>query len=320
MRNRLLCLAGSLAFGALVSACSDGPTLSAPSDGIRAARAYGTDAAAKRGEAAFTCVTRVARTSGPYWWTAATTVIRFPAAELDWDGRTIPYRYRGYTPANRVVAGVDCQIPATDAAISRMNRRLKVEHWQRVGSGSPSGGARLSVSGAAYGDVALMPVAGVAKWCGEGQIGTYPNCWPITSPSVTGTVGDPGGDGWDWGGGTDEGTAPDDAAAFSEGPIAWTICVLGFVGSTMSVMEVADKFQAWHTAWQDALGAYALWQATVQNNADPVIQQLYEYEYRQARQRQDDARGAVMSATDTSYVRLGLAALGCGAVALAPTP
>jgi hypothetical protein len=245
-------------------------------------------------------------------------VIRFPAAELDPGGRTIPYRYRGYTPTNRVVAAVDCLIPATDAAISRMNRRLKVEHWYRVGSGSPSGGARLSVGDAAYGDVALLPVAGVTTWCGEGQIGTYPSCFPITSPTVAPPEGDPG-DGWDWGG-SDGGTAPDDAAAFSEGPIAWAICVLGFVGSTVSVASVADKFQAWHTAWQDALGAHALWQVTVENNADPVIQQLYEYQYKQARQRQEDARGAVMSATNTSYIPLGVAALGCGAVALAPTP
>jgi hypothetical protein len=264
-------------------------------------------------------MTRVARASGPHAWTAATAVIRFPAAELDPAGRTIAYRYRGYTPTNRVVAGVDCLIPATDAAISRMNRRLKVERWDRVGSGSPSGGARLSVSGAAYGDVALLPVVGVATWCGEGQIGTYPNCWPITSPTATGTVGGAGDDGWDWGG-TDGGTAPDAAAAFSEGPLAWAICVLGFVGSTMSVAEVADKFQAWHTAWQDALGIYALWQATVENNADPVIQQLYEYQYRQALQRQEDARGDVVSATKTSSFTLGLAALGCGALVLAPTP
>ncbi len=156
------------------------------------------------------CVTRVARTSGPYRWTAAKTVIRFPAAEVDPGGRTIPYRYRGYTSTNRVVAGVDCQIPATDAAVSRMNRRLKVDRWHRVGSGSPARGARRSVGGTSFGDVALLPVAGVATWCGEGQIGTYPNCFPITSPTVTGSEGDP--DGWDWGGsdGGDEGTEPDD--------------------------------------------------------------------------------------------------------------
>jgi hypothetical protein len=73
-------------------------------------------------------------------------------------------------------------------------------------------------------------------------------------------------------------------------------------------------------AWQDALGIYALWQATVENNADPVIQQLYEYQYRQALQRQEDARGGVVSATKASSFTLGLAALGCGALALAPTP
>jgi hypothetical protein len=108
--------------------------------------------------------------------------------------------------------------------------------------------------------------------------------------------------------------------AFSEGPIAWALCVLAIGGSTLSVLDVADKFQAWHTAWQDALGIYALWQATVQNNADPVIQQLYEYQYKQARQRQDDARGDVESATKMSYIALGSYAVACGALALAPTP
>jgi|GEM_PF-3582831 len=318
MRNRFLCLAGSLALGTLVSACSDAPTLQSPGEG-GAARTYRTDVAARRGGAAIACVTRVARTSGPHAWTAAATVVRFPAAELDPDGRTIAYRYRGYTPTNQVVAGVDCLIPATDAAISRMNRRLKVDRWDRVGSGSSSPGARLSVSGAGYGDVALLPVTGVATWCGEGQIGTYPHCWNTTSGTVSPTDGDAGDDGWDWGG-SDGGTAPDAAAAFSEGPLAWTICVLGFVGSTMSVLDVADKFQTWHTAWQDALGIYALWQATVQNNADPVTQQLYEYQYKQARQRQEDALGDVHSATNMSYVTLGLAAFACGALALAPTP
>lgn len=328
MMNRSRYLAGVLTLGLLLAACSEGPTLQLPETAESTREPVAGAAIGSRRGTDLVCVTRVARASGPYRWTAATTAVRFPAAELDPAGRTIDYRYRGYTPANRVVAAVDCAIPATEAAIQRMNRRLKVEQWHRVGSGSPSDGARLSMGTASYDDlgsegstVALKPVSGTAKWCGVGYIGTYPNCWSITSGTVTGGEPD-SGDGWDWGGTGEEGegTEPDNAAAFSEGPIAWAICVLGLVGSTMSVMDVADKFQAWHAAWQDALGAHALWQATVQNNADPVTQQLYEYQYRQARQRQEDAKGDVQSATNMSYVGLGLAALGCGAVALAPTP
>lgn len=88
----------------------------------------------------------------------------------------------------------------------------------------------------------------------------------------------------------------------------------------MSVYDVLDKFQAWHTAYVDATGAFDLWQATVQNGSDPTIQQLYEYQYRQARQRQEDAKSSVSSATDTSYFALASFAIACGAFALAPTP
>jgi hypothetical protein len=91
-------------------------------------------------------------------------------------------------------------------------------------------------------------------------------------------------------------------------------------GTTISVFDVLDKFQTWHSAYADATGAYELWMATVQNNADPAIQQLYEYQYKQARQRQEDAKGDVSSSTNVSYVALATFAVSCGAFALMPTP
>ena len=91
-------------------------------------------------------------------------------------------------------------------------------------------------------------------------------------------------------------------------------------GSTLSVYDVLDKFKAWHAAYLDARGAYDLWQATVQNGADPTVQQLYEYQYKQARQRQEDAKADVHSSTKISYVALGTFAFSCGVVALAPVP
>lgn len=100
----------------------------------------------------------------------------------------------------------------------------------------------------------------------------------------------------------------------------WGGCILGIVGGTMSVYDVADKFEAWYDAYQSAQGAYNLWMATVQNSADPAIQQLYEYQYRQAHQRQEDAKADVSSSTKTSALTLAGAALACGALALAPTP
>ena len=50
------------------------------------------------------------------------------------------------------------------------------------------------------------------------------------------------------------------------------------------------------------------------------MQQLYEYQYRQARQRQEDAKQAVSAATNISYLALGGFAVACGAAVLAPTP
>lgn len=88
----------------------------------------------------------------------------------------------------------------------------------------------------------------------------------------------------------------------------------------MSIYDVADKFQAWYDAYQSAQGAYNLWMATVENDAEPAIQQLYHYQYRQAYQRQEDAKADVSSSTKTSAITLGGAALVCGALALAPTP
>jgi hypothetical protein len=59
---------------------------------------------------------------------------------------------------------------------------------------------------------------------------------------------------------------------------------------------------------------------TLQNNASSYIQQLYEYQYRQALQRQEDAKGAVSEAVNTSGWALAGAAVACGATALVPTP
>ena len=55
---------------------------------------------------------------------------------------------------------------------------------------------------------------------------------------------------------------------------------------------------------------------TVENHADALTQQLDEYQYKQARLRREDAKGAVVEATNTSYIALAGAAIGCGAAAL----
>ncbi|HET7463012.1 MAG TPA: hypothetical protein VFJ82_17295 [Longimicrobium sp.] len=164
----------------------------------------------------------------------------------------------------------------------------------------------------AAGEIVLPVVEGTA--CRYG--GDYPFCAPPPAPDGTGPGTEPDGGI----GGTSPTTPPDADQAYTQGPIAWGACILAIGGSTLSVYDVLDKFEAWHDAYVDARGAYALWQATVQNNAEPAIQQLYEYQYKQARQRQEDAKGDVSSSTNMSFVALGSFALTCGALALAPTP
>jgi len=155
--------------------------------------------------------------------------------------------------------------------------------------------------------------------------GEYPNCKP--APTTAGDAGvaptpssDPAAPA-NGGGGT---SPPSDSTAavspYASGPLLWGACILGIVGSTVSIYDMADSFTKWHDAYVNAQNAYNLWQVTVQNNADPVTQQLYEFEYRHAYERQQDAAGVVSSSTKTSVMTLVGAGIACGALALAPTP
>lgn len=204
---------GVLGVIVLAAACADLPTDSVRLPSESRAEPTSILDPSPRKDGGFTCVMRLARPSDPSSWSRAETGVTFPAAELDPQGRTIEYRYRGYTPSNRIVAAVDCVIPATDAAVERMNRKLKVTRWHRVGSAAPRSGTRLSVGSASFDlntedtSISLAPVTGTARWCGTGYIGTYPNCYPISS----GTPSQPEADGeWTWWEGSGTGTAPDD--------------------------------------------------------------------------------------------------------------
>lgn len=204
---------GLLGVIVLAAACADLPTDSVHIPSESRAEPISILDPSPRTDGGFTCVMRLARSSDPSSWSRAETGVAFPVAELDPQGRTIEYRYRGYTPSNQIVAAVDCVIPATDAAVERMNRKLKVTRWHRVGSAAPRSGARLSVGSASFDlntedtSISLAPVTGTAQWCGTGYIGTYPNCYPISS----GTPSTPEPDGeWTWWEGADTGTEPDD--------------------------------------------------------------------------------------------------------------
>ena len=130
-------------------------------------------------------------------------------------------------------------------------------------------------------------------------------------------------DTWGGGGGGDPAPPEDDtdpAKSYQQGPLLWTVCVLAMLNSTYTVAQVGDKFASWYAAYQEAEGLLRLYQTIVENNPDPAIRQLYEYQYKQARQRQEDARGAVSEATGASAWALLGAGLACGASVLAPTP
>jgi hypothetical protein len=218
---------------------------------------------------------------------------------------------------------VNCVIPHSDDAISQVDKALGVNRGRDYGNSSnhgPKFDTTCDVNGCVLDGV-------TATGCTWG--GVWPNCYAQPSSLAQMQCGamDPycsgGGGGSDTGWTTyGSGSTPDpgDGNAFNQGPLLWGGCVLGVIGSGLSIYQVADAFQSWYDSYQAAEGAYNIWQATVTNHADPLTRQLYEYEYRQARQRQEDMKGAVASATNTSYVALGAAALACGALVLAPTP
>ncbi|HEX8694071.1 MAG TPA: hypothetical protein VF746_16740 [Longimicrobium sp.] len=214
MLTRCRAAVGALALAILTTACADLP--SAPDSArIDAAQTQVTPASPGRLQS-FVCITRLARPGEPSTWSAAVTRVRFSASELDPEGRTTAYRYRGYTPGDQIVAAVDCVIPATDAAVARMNRWLDVDRWHRLGSTPGNPGVRLSMGSARFEEVessetALAPVVATGQWCGPNQIGTYPECYPITSgtPPIDEPTTDPYSD-WTWWGGVDTETEPDD--------------------------------------------------------------------------------------------------------------
>lgn len=132
--------------------------------------------------AVFRCRTALAGADPAQPWRHAVKAVRFPAAELAADGRTVRYVYRGYRDATTLTAVADCRIPATPAAIARMGRKLDARR---------SGQANMDQS--VLSSVELAPLTVIA--CGPGYIGEYPNCYPVQTPTTGGTTSP--GDFWD---------------------------------------------------------------------------------------------------------------------------
>lgn len=311
-----------------LTACQDLPTAVVTS-AREPARSSQPNAGGRHiGEVQFYCIEgRWSRTAASGWETRLDTLF-FTRAELDGSGRHVLYHYRQSSTAGKPLSAADCVVPYTEAALRRVDRFFRI----RDGGGAEQYKARqgmitlLSDCVETKEGCPMNPITVIAP---PPEPPTCEACGSTQLPPGGGGDGDGGGDsgGWPSGGGDsgsgdggDDDDPQEEDSAYKQGPLLWAVCILAVLGSTYAISEVAAKFEAWYKAYQDAEGAQRLWQATVQNNTDPVTQQLYEYQYKQARSRQEDARGDVASATNASYFALAAAALTCGATALIPVP
>jgi len=323
--KRSLTVRGLSAVLLFLAACQDLPTsvVTREPAGLRQLSSAGRHI----GEVRFYCVEgRRSRTAATGWETRVDTLF-FPRAELDGAGRHVLYHYRQSSAGGKPLSAADCVVPYTEAALRRVDRFFLI----RDGGGAEQFKTRQGMvtilsdcTNRQDSQCLLEPVTVVAP---PAQPPTCEACGSTQRPRDGGDGdGDGGSDngGWPSGGGDSADGGDEDPdqeqSAYKEGPLLWAACILALMGSTYTVAEVAGKFEAWYKAYQDAEGAQRLWQATVQNNSPSSTQQLYEYQYKQARLRQEDARGDVASATNASYFALATAAIACGATALVPTP
>lgn len=128
--------------------------------------------------------------------------VRFPQSEAAPAGATRSYQYRGYANGADLVLYSNCEIPATDAAVRRMNAIFRVKQ-DRGSQGPPTSGPVL-MGCVSEGSCTLDPITVTA--CQYG--GEYPNCnvpgdgdhdydWCGFWNECGGGSG-----GWDWSGGS----------------------------------------------------------------------------------------------------------------------
>lgn len=310
-----------------LGACQDLPTSVPTSPHASTVRSTQLSSAGRHtGEVQFYCVEGRRSWTAVNSWETRVDTLYFPRAELDGAGRHVLYHYRQSSTAGKPLSAADCVVPYTEAALRRVDRFFRV----RDGGGAEQFRARqemITILTDCVETEAGCPLSPVTVVAPPPQPPTCEACGSTQLPGGGGGEGGADSGGWPSGGGDsgsgdggDDDDPEEEQSAYQQGPLLWAVCILAIVGSTQSIWEVANKFEAWYKAYQDAEGAQRLWQATVQNNPDPVTQQLYEYQYKQARLRQDDAKGDVSSATGVSVVALVAAGLACGATALVPVP
>lgn len=310
-----------------LTACRDLPTAVAPPAPARSAEAR---AALERGlhlgQSPLVCVLgRPAPAPATGWQTRRDTIF-LPRSEYDARGPMVRYFFWRLAPGGGIAHTASCTVPYSEAALRRVDRHFGVER----GGGADQFVVRQEMlttqscvedenTNACVFDPLVVtappredsdPCVARPHECTDKFGSGSENWWSDPNP---------------WGGGGSGGNPPppentDPAKSYEQGPLLWGACVLAMVGSTYSISQVAGKFETWYKAYRDAEGAQRLWLAAVENNAEIAIQMQLEYQYKQARLRQEDSAGAVSEATHTTYFALFAAAAACGATALIPSP
>lgn len=278
------------------------------------------------GQSPLVCVLgRPAPAPATGWQTRRDTIF-LPRSEYDARGPMVRYLFWRLAPGGGIAHTATCTVPYSEAALRRVDRHFGVER---------GGGAdQFIVRQGMLTTQSCVEDENTNACVFDPLVVTAPpreNSDPCEARphECTNKFGSGSEDWWSdpnsWGGGGGGGDpAPpedtDPAKSYEQGPLLWTVCVLAMLNSTYTVAQVADKFEAWYKAYREAEGLQRLYQAIIENNPDPAMRQLYEYQYKQALQRQEDARGAVSEATGASAWALLGAGLACGASALVPTP
>lgn len=301
-----------------LSACHDLPTAVTPTTPAPGTAVRSSAGGLHLGRSPLVCsLGRPAPAPATGWQTRRDTIF-VPKSEYDERGRMVRYTLLQMAQGGAVAYTASCTVPYTEGALRRVDRHFGVEK----GGGADQFVARQEI-------VTVQGCVSDGACAIEGLVVTAPpapikphrtDAACLSDPAACEGTDDPGGDGWGGGDNTNPDDNSDPAETYEQGPLLWTACVLAVLSSSYTVSQVADKFDTWYKAYRDTEGAYNLWQATVQNDADVYTQQLYEDKYQQARRRQEDAKGAVSEATGATGWALAGAAVACGASALIPTP
>lgn len=157
----------ALGLAAILAACADAPTV--PTTQSPAVRFSTTDGL-HLGETAASCdLYRSDYTDSGARIRHKRITVFFPRSELAPDGATRVYRYRGYSKGQHLVAYGDCEIPATEEAIRRMDRLFRVDPAERAAS---SGSVLQSCDEIGEDGSCIIYITATA--CQYG--GTYPDC------------------------------------------------------------------------------------------------------------------------------------------------